>query len=79
MQTTAERIQVISNQIDISNQAMVEILTENNVQMREDLQDVEAARQWDAEFANLRELNSYLQRIDSILDSAEKYLFANCG
>ena len=79
MKTYAERIEAIEAMIAILQGDMDAVLKDNGAVIREDLTDKEAICQWDTLFADSRQLNGFVQRINSVLHSAEQYMFANCS
>jgi hypothetical protein len=71
-----KRITYIEMAIAECDKSMLAITKAANVELPEYLTGV-SLEAWEAEYKNSRYLYECLQRINSILDSAEKYLLAN--
>ena len=71
------RISKIEAQIALADSTIQTIVKAANVELPEHLTGA-SLEAWQAEFKVSQDLYQYLQRINSVLDTAEKYVFANC-
>jgi hypothetical protein len=71
-----KRITAVETAINNADNAMLSILKAANVEIPEQLTDA-SLEAWEAEFTASQDLYQFLQRINSVLDSAEKYMLAN--
>lgn len=79
MLTLNDRIDKINAAIEKETECMNAILKDNGAEIREQLIDEDEQECWDGSFKARHFLIQQLQRIESILDTCEKHIFANCS